>query len=495
MTDRTRRSHQIVIAGAGMSGICLAIQLKRAGFSDFVVLEKSLEAGGTWLDNSYPNAGCDIPSFLYSFSFAPKYDWSQKYARQPEILRYFLDCIERFGIRQHILFDCAVDSATYDERNCRWRLVASNGLQLDCSIFVSAVGQLNRPRIPDIPGLVDFGGASWHSARWNHQFDLRGKRIAIIGNGASSIQFLPEVAQQAANVLLFQRSPCWVSPLRNYHYPSWAHRAFRFVPGAAAAHRMWIFLTSEWRSLVFKRGGFFSRESARWIRKRMREQIPLGREQDLLPDYPPGCKRILLSNDYLQTLGRENVQLVTQSIARFQPQGICTESTSYPVDAVIFGTGFDTHRFLYPMRIAGRSGELLEQAWSDRPRTLYGMATVGFPNLFFLYGPNTNLGHNSVIYMVECQVKFILRCLRRMRKRSQDEIEVSREAMERFDQQLQVRLQETVWAGDCSSWYKTADGSIPNNWWGPALAYRLQTRRPDFSEFRFGKAVGQPSSD
>lgn len=478
---------KLVIVGAGMSGLCLGIQLKKAGFDNFTILEKSSEVGGTWFENTYPNAGCDVPSYLYCYSFAPNFNWSMKYARQAEILSYFKDCAERFGLRSHIRFETTAESATFDEGNGLWGVTTDTGDELSANVFVSAVGQLNRPHIPSFDGLDDFEGAVWHSARWNHDIDLTDKTVAVIGNGASAIQFVPEIAEKVKQLYLVQRTPSWIQPLSNYRYPKWARWSFRSVPLCARLHRLWIYWMCEWRIIAFREGGTVNREYARRLRRQMRRQLPQDQWPQLIPNYSPGCKRILLSNDYLQTAQQDNVELVCEPLQRFKRDGFVTEMRTRAIDAVIFATGFKATEFLQPMKIRGRGGLDIEDAWNGRPKAHHGMTTPGFPNLFMLYGPNTNLGHNSIIFMTEQQVKYVIRCLRRLKKSNSDLMEVRQAAAESYDAHVQHQLRSSVWAGDCTNWYKSADGSIPNNWWGSATAYWARVRRPKFSDFEFSK--------
>ncbi len=471
-----------------MSGLCLAIRLKRAGIHDFTIIEKSGDVGGTWLENSYPNSGCDVPSFLYSFSFAPNYNWTRKYARQPEILQYFRDCADRFEIRPHIVFNRHVTQAAWDEETHHWTVTLDDGQQLTSNYFVSAVGQLNRPRIPQIPGAEQFQGHTWHSARWNHAVDLTGKKVAIVGNGASTIQFIAEVADRAEHVCLFQRTPSWIHPLNNYRYAGWVRWCFRRMPSVARLHRLWIFLMCEWRIIAFREGGIANRIYRWWLKRTMKVLIRPELTDSLIPNYAPGCKRILLSSDYLQTVQQSNVTLVTEALQSFQSNAVKTASHEFPVDVVIYGTGFEATGLLQPMTILGRGGVALEDAWNGHPQTLYGLATPAFPNMFMLYGPNTNLGHNSIIYMVESQVDYLMKCLAEADRLKCCEIEVSEAAVAEYDKKLHAGLKESVWAGDCSTWYKTSDGTISNNWAGAAMLYRIQTRKPNFNAwtFRFG---------
>jgi len=310
--------------------------------------------------------------------------------------------------------------------------------------------------------------------------------VAVIGNGASAIQFLPGLAQQAKSVTLFQRSANWIHPLNNYRYPAWAKWAFRWLPFAQRLHRGWIFLVSEARFVAFANGeNFANREYRRWLTRRMKKAATNEIRSQVIPDYPPGCKRILLSSDYIETLNRENVRLISAPLEKFDSAGVVTQGESIPVDAAIFATGFETTGFLQPMHIVGRNGLSLEEAYQPRPHTLLGMMNAGFPNLFMLYGPNTNLGHNSIIFMVECQVNFVLKCLNAKAQRKSQLIEPKPEAVEEYDHQLQDKLEATIWAGDCASWYKNAQGSIVNNWWGTATAFWRRTRKVDENQLKF----------
>jgi len=477
---------RVVIVGAGISGLCLAIRLKRAGFSDITLLEKSHDVGGTWLDNTYPGCCCDVPSILYCYSFALKPDWSRKFAPQPEILKYFRDCADRFGIRSHIRFGTAVSSAQFDSATSTWQIRTEQGDELTADVFVSAVGQLSLPKTPAIEGLESFRGASFHTARWNHQFDPAGRDIAVVGNGASAIQIIPQLAATARNVYVFQRSPNWIARRHDYAYPRWMQQALRCIPGAARLYRWWIYLGWEWRTLLYRRKGMLNQGFTSWLGYWMKRKVPRHLQSEVIPRYPAGCKRVLLSNDYLETLHRDNVKLVTSEIQRIVPEGIMAGAGLTPVETIVWATGFETSKFLYPMTITGRGGVQLDQVWRSRPRTYLGMCSPGFPNFFMLYGPNTNLGHNSIIFMVECQVNYILRCLKAMTLTGAKTIEVREEAVEAFDQSLQTRLREKVWHGYVSNWYKTADGHIINNWYGSTIDYWKQTRRPDLTCFCFG---------
>ena len=489
MPTSSKDPRRVIIIGAGFSGLCMAIRLKRAGFDRITVLESADDVGGTWLKNDYPNAGCDVPSYLYSFSFASRYEWTQRYARQPEILAYLRHCAERFGVRSHIRFGTSVRQCVFQESTGCWCVETDRG-NYEAEFVVSAVGQLNRPHQPTIAGREEFEGATWHSARWNHDYDLSGKRVAVIGNGASAVQFLPNLAEQAKSTVLFQRTPSWIQPFENRHYSTWSKAVLQRIPGVSLVYRWWIFARQDWRVIAFRKGKI-NREYRRRLKRQMRKLIPQEQWEDLIPTYAPGCKRILLSNDFLQTVMRSDVSVVSDSIERFDYSGIVAGGKHYQADVVIYATGFKANEFLSPIEILGRDAVRLHDDWGDRPKAFRGIAAAGFPNLFLLYGPNTNLGHNSIVFMIESQVNYILRCLSLARRRGADCIEVTRTAMERNDADVQQRLRSSIWADACASWYKTEDGALPNNWWGSAISYWIRTRRPKPNEFRLWEVANR----
>ena len=476
---------KILIVGGGISGICLAAQLNRHKLSDFIVLEKSEDIGGTWNDNTYPGCGCDIPSLLYSFSFAVKNAWTRKYAPQPEILKYFNDCVDRFSIRDKFYFGHSVTKANWNEDDKRWEVFTASGDIIRCDYFVSAVGQLSRPAIPKIDGAQNFEGQVFHSARWPESFDPKNRTIGVIGNGASAIQIVPEIAKTAQRVKIFQRSPNWILPRHDHRYGLFWRLFNRYIPFAARVQRLFMYLTFELRILFYNRRTFLNKMFTGWSRMRMKKRVPTALRKDVIPSFPAGCKRVLLSNNYLESLHRPNVELITDNIETIISVGVQTSNSKHTVDTLVMATGFEANRFLYPIEIHGVDNRSITEVWKKRPQSYYGMLVPGFPNFCMLYGPNTNLGHNSIIFMVECQVQYLIRLIRTTEKQGYDCFEVEARAMKEFDLQLQQQLDKKVWNGYAKNWYTNEGGYITNNWCRSTLAYMWQTRRVKKSALRF----------
>ncbi len=478
--------HTVIILGAGMSGICMGIKLREAGIDDFLLLEKTDAVGGTWHDNTYPGACCDVASHLYSFSFEPKPDWSHAYAPQSEIQEYFRHCAAKYEVAPHIRFNTAVTDARLDEAAGLWILTLADGEQLSCRFLVSGLGQLNRPFTPEFPGADRFAGQSFHSARWDHSVDLTGKRVAVIGNAASAIQFIPPVAKAADKVYVYQRSANYIIPRNDRVYTEGQLDAFRRHPLLLKLSRLRFYLRQELMFFGAMFNGSLRHRLVSWIARRYLEQEisdPALRAK-LTPDYPMGCKRILVSDDYYQALEQEDIELVTSAIEGIDEQGVVTaDGVQRPVDVLIYGTGFKATEFMAPLQVAGRDGRLLSDSWQDGAWAHRGVAVPGFPNMFMLYGPNTNLGHNSIIFMVESQVHYIVRCIDKVLAHDIRLLDANREQAERFNAKLQEDLASTVWGGECGSWYKNASGKITNNWPHSTLRFRWSMRQPDFSEY------------
>ena len=472
---------QILIIGAGFGGIGLAIRLQQAGRTDFLLLEKAADVGGVWRENSYPGAACDVPSHLYSYSFEPFFDWSRTFAPQADILRYLHRCVDKYELRPRIHNGKEVANAQFDRASARWEVECTDGSRYRCRVLVAATGQLCRPLMPSLPGLDQFQGELFHSARWRHDLDLTGKSVAVIGTGASAIQFVPTVAQQAGRLTLFQRSPPYVLPKPERLYTGIWGRLFRALPWLVLLHRLWIYTALEYRQPVLRGFRPWIMLVERMFRQHLEEQVadPQLRAR-LTPDYPLGCKRLLISDDYYPALQRPNVTLVNDAVARLEPNAIVSASGQrFDVDCVILGTGFDTTHFLAPMRITGLNGQTLAESWRDGAEAYLGLTVHGFPNLFVLYGPNTNLGHNSIVYMLESQFNYVLSALDVLDQhgRSAIALNVRAEVQQTFNQELQRQLAGSVWAGGCSSWYVDAKGHNANNWPGFTFRYRSLTRQ------------------
>ncbi len=468
----------IAIVGSGFAGLGAAIRLKQAGLQDFVVLERAREVGGTWRDNTYPGCGCDVPSHLYSFSFAPNPDWSHAYARQPEILAYLRDCARRFGITPHLRFGHDLQAASWDGAEARWRLQTSAG-PLTASVVLSGHGPLVEPKWPDLPGLEDFAGPRFHSARWDHRVDLRGQRVAVIGTGASAVQFVPEVQRLARHLTVFQRSAPYITPRPDRPYTARQRATYRRAPTALLVSRGLIFTRSELNALIFV-NPVMQRVATRAARAHLEAQVadPELRAK-LTPDYRIGCKRILVSSDYYPALTQPNVDLVTQRVTAVRPHAIVTaDGEERAADVLICGTGFQA----VPPPIAhvfrGEGGQTLAQAWAGSPQAYLGTTVTGFPNLFLLVGPNTGLGHTSIVYMIESQLQQVMAVLRFMERDHRLTFDVKPDVQAAWNARLQATLRETVWnTGGCTSWYMDEHGRNSTLWPGFALRFRQRLAR------------------
>lgn len=493
---------RIAIVGTGFSGLCLAIQLKRAGIDDFVLFERSDRIGGTWRDNTYPGACCDVPTMFYCFSFEQRTDWSRKWSPQSEILDYMEHCADKYGLRPHIRFDCEIEGARFDTATGRWRIRPRAGDEIVAEFFVSGVGQLHRPVIPEIPGLDDFEGVSFHSAEWRHDVDLVGKRVGVIGNAASAIQFIPEIAKRVARLTIFQRTPNWMIPRGDRAYTEAEHRRFARFPWLAKLVRSWIWLRAELLLYpVVRRNRVLSALLQKQATESMHAHIrDPGLRARLTPDYPICGKRVLISDDYYPALDRENVELVTSAAARIGPHEVVSaDGRHHGLDVLIFATGFDTTHFLSPMKVEGRDGRSLDDVWKDGAEAYLGITVSGFPNFFMMYGPNTNLGHNSIIFMIECQTRYILACIERVDAAGDGRVlDLLPEAMRGYNERVQRDLATTAWANTDHSWYKNEAGRITNNWPHSTFWYWWVTRKVDWSHYRLGRpgaAAGRASEE
>ena len=481
--------HEVIIIGTGFGGLGMAIQLQEAGIKNIIVLEKAADVGGVWRDNRYPGAACDVPSHLYSYSFAPNASWSRKFAQQPEIHRYLRECADQHGLHNIIRFNTEVVAASFSAEQGLWTLTTATGEQLTSRAVVSAVGQLNRPAIPRIDGMEQFQGQVMHSAQWNDDVVLEGKRIAVIGTGASAIQFVPKIVPKAKSLVLVQRSAPYVIPKPDRAYLAAEKLIFEKLPKVQLGSRLWQYLGHERNALAFTVWDKLMALPAWQFRSYLKANIkdPVLREK-LTPDYPMGCKRILISNDYYPALAQKHVTVTTQGVTRADATGIVTaDGVHHDVDVIIYGTGFKATEFLSPMKITGLQGQDLHARWKDGAEAYLGLTVSGFPNFFMMYGPNTNLGHNSIVYMLESQMNYIRQCVQKLQQDKLQYLDVKSAPMDEFNQALQARLHKTVWDGGCKSWYVNEAGKNTANWSGFTLDYRRRTSKPNWSHYTLAK--------
>jgi cation diffusion facilitator CzcD-associated flavoprotein CzcO len=490
------RESDVVIVGAGFGGLCMGIRLLQSGIRDFVILEKGNEVGGTWRDNNYPGAACDVQSHFYSYSFAGKPDWSRRYAGWQEIQQYILDTTEQHGIRRYIRFGEEVNSAHFDAERGRWKVGTKSGLALSARHFVLATGPLHVPHFPDLPGLESFEGKVFHSARWDHGYDLTGKRVASIGTGGSAIQYCPEIAPKTGKLYVFQRSPAWVIPRDRRTYTDAQKRRFARFPMLRKLHRWQMYWQNESR-LIGLLHPSLSRLPESLSRRFLAHQVKdPAIVKALTPGYTFGCKRVLISNDWFRMFSRPNVELVTNGIREIRADSIVTDDgTERPVDCIILGTGFvvDPRIYMQHFPITGLPGHMLTSDWKDGAEAYYGINVTGYPNLHQLVGPNTALGHNSIIFMIEAQVNYVLDCMRTLQRRGADYMDVKPEAQARFNERVQQALRGTVWSSGCASYYRQSDGRIFSIWPWSTWRYWLSTRRVNASSYDFVR-IGQDAA-
>ncbi|HEX8053438.1 MAG TPA: NAD(P)/FAD-dependent oxidoreductase [Thermoleophilaceae bacterium] len=480
-----RQGPSVAIVGAGFGGIGLGIKLQQAGIESFTIFEKAGAVGGVWRDNSYPGLTCDVPSHLYQFSFEPNHDWTRRFPQRDEILAYLERLTDKHGLREHMRLGTEVAAADFDAERGRWVLRLVGGEEAEFDVLVTATGQLSRPSFPRIPGLDDFRGELFHSARWNHDYDMAGKRVAAIGTGASAVQYVPEVAKVVERLHVFQRTPGWVIPKPDRPYRPREKALFRRIPLIPAISRRLTFIRFELFTLAMTRAYWMLRLYELGYKRRLRTEIPDPQlREKLVPGYPMGCKRVLISNDYLPALARPNVEVVTDDIHEVTATGVATaDGRVREVDAIVLGTGFQANEFLAPMAIRGRDGADLNDVWRDGAEAYLGLAISGFPNMFMLYGPNTNLGAGSIITMLESQIGFVVEAVRDLGSSGARWMDVRGDVQSAFNREVQERLGDSVWAAGCNSWYRTESGRVTNNWAGFVTEYKRRTRRPDPADF------------
>ncbi|KQT60850.1 4-hydroxyacetophenone monooxygenase [Methylobacterium sp. Leaf456] len=476
----------LVVVGAGFSGLAMAIRADRAGFSRLIILEKADRIGGTWRDNTYPGAASDVPAHLYSLSFAPRSDWSRLFPRQGEIQAYLQGLVAEHGLADRLSLGTTVRGATYDEASCLWRVETDRGV-IVTRVLVGAVGALHAPARPALPGLDRFAGPCFHTAEWNHGCDLTGRRVGVVGTGASAVQIVPEIAGDAAHLTLFQRSPAWILPRHDRPYGAVAKTLLGLAP-LRRLYRASLFWRRELTALFgFTRVSRLTAGAESLARAHLKRTIadPDLRRR-LTPSYRLGCKRVLLSDDFYPTLARPDVSLVTEAIREVTPHGVVTaDGAEHPLDVLILATGFAPSGSFDRLALTGRDGRTLAQAWRKGADAFHGIAMAGFPNLFLLLGPNTGLGHNSVLAMVEAQVAHVLGGLRWLKKNPGRAVEVRAQAQSAFRASVDARLADSIWArGGCGSWYLDEKGRNRTLWPGTATAYRRgagRLRRRDYT--------------
>jgi cation diffusion facilitator CzcD-associated flavoprotein CzcO len=480
----------IAIIGAGFSGLGMAIRLRQAGHADFTLLERHPDVGGTWWANTYPGCTCDVPSHLYSFSFAPNPDWSHTYSPQSEIRAYLERCARDFDLYRSIRLGTTVEAATWDEQRGCWALDTSAGT-LTARVLIAGMGPLTEPRIPAIPGIDRFAGKLFHSATWDHDRGMGGERVAAVGTGASAIQFVPAIQPRVGRLHVFQRTAPWVVPHTNRRIGATERRLYRAVPALQKAIRAGVYVGREALVPGFAKDPRLMRVVERVARRHIRAQVP-DRElrARVMPDYTIGCKRILPSNDWYPALGKPNVELVTDAITEIGEHSVVTaDGSERAVDTIVLGTGFKVTDMPIGEWVRGRGGKRLIDAWDGSPRAHLGTTIAGFPNLFVLLGPNTGLGHSSMVYMIESQLEHVLGALRAMRERGAATVEVRPEAQAAYNRDIDARMERTVWSTGCASWYIDATGRNATIWPDWTWRFRRRTRRFDPAEYELRPAA------
>ena len=483
----------IAVVGAGFGGVGAAVMLRRAGYDDVTVFERGERVGGVWHHNTYPGAACDIPSHLYEFSFAPNPRWSRRYAPQAEIQAYLEDVARRHGVLDRIRTGTEVTSARWDGERSRWVLETAAGAH-EADMLIACCGQLSEPSVPPIPGLDGFAGPAFHTARWRHDVELAGRRVAVMGTGCSAIQVVPAIQPIAAHVDVYQRSPGWTIPKMDFAYRERTRRLFQRLPALQRLDRAAILAVQELGAAAMTRHRWLLPALRAVARHQITKAIPDSElRRKVTPRDEVGCKRIMLTDDWYPTLTRPNVELVADRVAAVTADAIRTEDgRERPADVLVLATGFKTHGFVAPMEIAGSGGRSLAQEWAGVPRAYFGLTVPGFPNLFVLYGPNTNGGTGSVIYTIEAGMRHVLAALATMERADARRIEVRREAADEFDRTLRAALADTVWHTGCTNWYVDENGHDPNQWPWLQRTYRRRTARIAPGAYELGAAAEYP---
>lgn len=474
--NQNNPEEKVVIIGAGVAGICAAIKLKEKGIP-FEIHEKKQNIGGTWNDNIYPGSGCDIASFLYSFSFEPNLNWTRKWASQKEILKYLQNVVDKYQLQKYIHFNSEITEAIFDIKTGLWDFTTKSENKFSSRWVICSTGQLNLPKYPTIPGIDSFKGPNFHSAHWNYDVDLTGKSVGVVGNGASAIQFIPPISKQVKELFIFQRTPSHIDSKDDFEYSKFSRFLFNYCPFYATLYRWGLYWSYEilW---IFLRKGSLNNSITKLYVGRIKQRINNPeKEEVLIPKYNLGCKRILISNDYFPAVNQDHVHLLYSPVDEIVEDGIICNETKYPLDVIIYATGFQSHKFLFPMKFQGLDGVTLEQVWGGNAFAYWGITVPRFPNFFITYGPTTNLAHNSIIFMVECQVNYIVQAIEATKRGKHRFISLKQDVMDKYLEDAREALENTVFVTDCGGWYKTPTGAIINNSSFSTLAYWWNTRK------------------
>jgi cation diffusion facilitator CzcD-associated flavoprotein CzcO len=484
MTDHT---HEAIIIGAGMSGLLAAIKLGEQDIRRWVIIDKATDIGGTWHENVYPGSGCDVPSHLYSYSFAPNPGWTRGYSLQAEIKQYFKDVAAKYGLMDRVRLNTEAKGAAWDDASATWTVTLKSGEMISAPILILGCGQLNKPAFAPIPGRDSFTGQQFHSAQWDHRVEMKGKRVGVIGSGASAIQFVPHLVRDAAHMTMFQRSANWILERKDKEIPVWLRKAFAVLPPLRLAQRGLIYALQDTFWPIFEKPGEKQAQKIKTMALDYMHSIiadPVLRAK-MTPDYEIGCKRILVSDDFYPALAKPNAHVETQSIAAIEPKGVrLGDGSVHEFDVLVWGTGFDTHHFIAPLEVTGVGGRVLADDWREGAEAYRGVSVTGYPNMFILYGPNTNTGHISIIFMVEQQVNYVMQAIARIKGRKGAFVDVTAEAQAAYNADMQARLNASVWASGCNSWYRAASGKIPNNYVGRAGRFRKELKHFEATAYR-----------
>lgn len=476
------KPQSVLIVGAGFAGLGMAIRLKQAGIEDFIILERGNAVGGTWRDNQYPGAACDIPSNLYSYSFAPNPNWSRSFSGSEEILDYVHHLVAEFGLEKHIRFEQNVAELRFDETKGIWTATTDKDVVFTGRAAVMAQGPLANCSFPAITGIEDFKGKKIHSARWDHDYDFSGKNVAVVGTGASGIQIIPELVKVAKHVKVFQRTPGWVMPRPDFSTPEWNKLLFRKVPASQQAMRELLYWSHESMALAVIWNSPLTRIAERIGKWHLRRQVKdRWLRRQLTPDFTIGCKRVLVSNDYYPALQKDNAKLITWPIARISEEGIRTvEGIEHQVDCIVFATGFDVSHSGTPFPVLGRGGRVMGDDWKGGAQAYKSINVSGYPNLFLTFGPNSGPGHNSALVYMESQLEYALKGIRKIVGEDLKMLDVREDAQQRFNKSIQKRLAKTNWNSGCKSWYLTEDGFNATMY--PGFATQYATQMSEFKE-------------